>query len=142
MCLLHQKEIEEVFGFSFVRYGRLEEAKRALWSLDGRWFSNPRLTVSMAKFKPRDALWRKANGRETKVVEGAIDGENLKWLEKCIVGGMRNNATVGLWGDNGIYKIGVKILSGNDLYELKANEWGDVLQVFQKVERWTTKMKD
>lgn len=66
----------------------------------------------------------------------------MKWLEKCIVGGMRNNATVGLWGDNGIYKIGVKILSGNDLYELKANEWGDVLQVFQKVERWTTKMKD
>lgn len=66
MCLLHQKEIEEVFGFSFVRYGRLEEAKRALWSLDGRWFSNPRLTVSMAKFKPRDALWRKANGREVR----------------------------------------------------------------------------
>ncbi|PPD77820.1 hypothetical protein GOBAR_DD25271 [Gossypium barbadense] len=91
----------------------------------------------------KEDVLKEIRGRmQNKVVEGAIDGENLKWLEKCIVGRMRNNATVGLWGDTGIYKIGVQRLSGNDLYELEANEWGDVLQVFQKVERWTTKMKE
>ncbi|KAE8702505.1 hypothetical protein F3Y22_tig00110482pilonHSYRG00200 [Hibiscus syriacus] len=150
--------------FGFIRFATIEEARKAISSMNGVHIYDSRIRVSLAKYKPRQSYWRKSSkvvqrksGMEEIPrikhceVEGVVDEEKLHVLSNCLVGWCKNFIKIG----NLANQIQAKGLAGftlmraagnvvlmvfedsNSLRNVKDDKLETLAKWFSKVETWS-----
>ncbi|KAE8681508.1 hypothetical protein F3Y22_tig00111330pilonHSYRG01193 [Hibiscus syriacus] len=150
--------------FSFVRFSRLEDARRAIFCADRSWIQGNKVRVFMVRFQPRDVFWkRKVTGSNSTMVKsreedvkespiiGVVDEDKLITLRDSLVGWCRKfikmKELAAVMHKEGILGPKIMRLSGLAIliifedeesrdFALK-NHIGALNKCFDKVELWS-----
>ncbi|KAE8698873.1 hypothetical protein F3Y22_tig00110597pilonHSYRG00992 [Hibiscus syriacus] len=150
--------------FGFIRFATIEEARKAISSMNGVHIYDSRIRVSLAKYKPQQSYWRKSSKvvqRKSGMkeiprikhceVEGVVDEEKLHILSNILVGWCKNFIKIGnlanqiqakgLAGFTLMRAVGNVVLmvfeDSNSLRNVKDDKLETLAKWFSKVETWS-----
>ncbi|XP_039004721.1 uncharacterized protein LOC120131927 [Hibiscus syriacus] len=162
--------------FGFVRFSKKEDTERAMQRLNGFWLFGYRLSVKEARYRAKNSsgdLNSPANSntvirvpndksiaeevsetltrRRSRSIQGVIDDEVVRKLQKCLVGTMAtvcsSTQVVDRLRVGGLGEVRIKFMGGRDfllefvdeeLYTfMKEHNWSFLREVFLEVNPWT-----